>query len=81
VKLLHDSGARRVVVAGGDTSGHVAGALGIYALDMVAPIAPGSPLCRAYAADAAFDGIEIALKGGQVGKPDYFEHVRRGRVD
>jgi uncharacterized protein YgbK (DUF1537 family) len=52
--------------------------LGIFALEMVTPIAPGSPLCRAFASDRAFDGLEIALKGGQVGKEDYFERVRRG---
>jgi uncharacterized protein YgbK (DUF1537 family) len=45
---------------------------------MAVPIAPGSPLCRARARDDAFDGLEIALKGGQVGQPDYFASVQRG---
>ncbi|HMP41384.1 MAG TPA: four-carbon acid sugar kinase family protein [Roseiflexaceae bacterium] len=76
--VVRQYGVRRVVVAGGDTSGHVTSTLGIYALDMLTPIAPGSPLCRGYAADPAIDGIEIALKGGQVGKVDYFAHVRQG---
>jgi len=69
---------RRVLVAGGDTSGYVARQLGIYALEMAAPIAPGSPLCRARSRDDAFDGLEIAMKGGQVGKIDYFGSVLRG---
>ena len=78
--LLERSGVRRVVVAGGDTSGHVAAALGIEALEMVAPLAPGGPLCRAYAPGGEFDGIEIAFKGGQVGRPDYFATALNGEV-
>jgi len=69
---------KRVIVAGGDTSGHCARALGVEALQMIAPTAPGSPLCRASSADAQFDGIEIVLKGGQVGTSDFFERVRTG---
>lgn len=68
----------RVCVAGGDTSGHVAPALDIYALEMLVPLAPGSPLCRAYSGDERFDGLEIALKGGQVGQPDFFGLVQDG---
>ena len=71
---------RRIVVAGGDTSGRVAARLGIESLRMIAPIAPGAPLCRAHSADPAIDGMEIALKGGGVGGPDYFERVRLGRA-
>ena len=61
----------RVIVAGGDTSGRVSRALGIYALEMVAPIAPGAPLCRARSSNEALDGIEVALKGGQNGSDNY----------
>lgn len=68
----------RCIVAGGDTSGMCAGRLGIDALTVVAATAPGSPLCRGHAPGRALDGIEIALKGGQVGGPDYFGLVRRG---
>lgn len=68
---------RRVVVAGGDTSGRVGRRLGILSLEMIAPLAPGSPLCRARGRGAA-DGLEIAMKGGQVGREDYFETARRG---
>jgi len=76
--LLEESGVRRVIVAGGDTSGYVAATLGIQALEMIAPLAPGGPLCRAYAPDSPFDGIEIAFKGGQVGRPDYFATALHG---
>jgi uncharacterized protein YgbK (DUF1537 family) len=75
--LLLASGVRRACVTGGDTSGRVARALGIYALEFAAPLAPGGPLCLARAQDPAFDGLEIALKGGQVGRPDYLERVRQ----
>jgi 3-oxoisoapionate kinase len=77
-ELLEATELRRVVIAGGDTSGHAARQLGIYALELLAPIAPGSPLCRASSSNSRFDGLEIALKGGQGGKADYFERVRLG---
>ncbi len=76
--LLEESSAPRVIVAGGDTSGYVAAALGIQALEMLAPLAPGNPVCRAYAPGSPFDGIEIAFKGGQVGSRDYFATALRG---
>lgn len=68
----------RALIAGGDTSGHAALALGIDALSAAAAIAPGSPLCQAYSDDPARDGLELALKGGQIGGPDYFCAVRNG---
>jgi uncharacterized protein YgbK (DUF1537 family) len=78
--LLRRGGVRRLVVSGGDSSGFAVGSLGIFALEAIAPLAPGSPLCRAFAAGAASDGLEIALKGGQMGRPDYFGSVRAGRA-
>ncbi len=77
-ELLEMTGLRRAVIAGGDTSGHAARQLGIYALELLAPIAPGSPLCRALSSDSRFDGLEIALKGGQGGKADYFGRILTG---
>lgn len=77
-KLLQRVGLKRVVVAGGDTSGYTTRALDIYALEMLFPLAPGSPLCRCYSNDDRYDGLEIALKGGQVGHPDYFGKVLAG---
>lgn len=78
-QLLEATDLKRVVVAGGDTSGKVAQALGIYALETLIPIAPGSPLCLAHAAHPRFDGLEISLKGGQVGNERYFESIRCGQ--
>ena len=40
---------RRVGIAGGDTSGYIARELQLTALEAIAPVAPGSPLCRAHA--------------------------------
>lgn len=68
----------RAVVTGGDTSYHVARALGIRALETVAPIQPGSPMCRVHGDDAGVSGIEMLFKGGQVGRPDIFLHALRG---
>lgn len=77
-RIVEEERLSRLLVAGGDTSGHVARQLGLYALEMAVPIAPGSPLCTSRARSDAFDGLEIAMKGGQVGKADYFASVLRG---
>ncbi|KQP23018.1 3-oxo-isoapionate kinase OiaK [Pseudorhodoferax sp. Leaf267] len=69
---------RRIAVAGGDSSGEVAAALGIQALTVAASLAPGAPLCRAWSADARRDGLQIVLKGGQLGGPDFFAAARDG---
>ena len=75
-ELLMNTGLRRVVIAGGDTSSYATQELRLYALEMLAELTPGAPLCRAYSDDPKFDGLEIALKGGQMGKVDYFGMVR-----
>lgn len=77
--LVRQAGLRRVVISGGDTSSHAASRLGIDALTAIAPLSPGVPLCRAHSTDAAIDGLEIALKGGQTGGPDFFTAVRDKR--
>ena len=74
----HDLG--RVCVAGGDTCGHASRQLGLFALEIVMPVAPGSPLCVARSHEARFDGLQISLKAGQVGRPDYFGSILAGRV-
>jgi uncharacterized protein YgbK (DUF1537 family) len=76
--LLLQSGVRRVAIAGGDTSSHSVRQLGIEALTYAAKLSPGVPLCRGHASDPAMDGLELALKGGQVGAEDFFELVLRG---
>ena len=80
--LVEQAGLRRGVIAGGDTSSHALAELDIYALTTLLPLpaTPGSPLCLAYSDDKAIDGLQIALKGGQVGGDDYFSQIRRGVV-
>lgn len=78
-RVVREARLGRAVISGGDTSGHAGMALGIYAVTALAPLAPGSPLCRAYA-DNAHDGLELAFKGGQMGRPDFFCAARDGGV-
>jgi uncharacterized protein YgbK (DUF1537 family) len=77
-QLLDRVDLRRVVVAGGDSSGEVASALGIQALSVAAAMAPGAPLCRAWSDKARRDGLEIVLKGGQIGGLSFFGDVLAG---
>ena len=74
--LLERYAVRRVVIAGGDTSSYAVQEIGLDALEMQAEIAPGAPLCRGHSRDGRIDGLEIALKGGQMGKVDYFGQAR-----
>jgi uncharacterized protein YgbK (DUF1537 family) len=78
--ILKQSSVRRVCVAGGDTSSYAARALGIEALEMIAPLTPGAPLCQAHAPGSPVDGREIIFKGGQVGGENYFGILKRGRA-
>lgn len=77
-EAIRRTGLRRLLFAGGDTSSHGVAQLGIDALTWAAPVERGAPLVRAHAGDAAIDGLELVLKGGQIGGEDFFETVRRG---
>jgi len=66
---------KRVIIAGGDTSSYAARAMEIEAVEMICPLAPGAPLCRAYSSNKLIDGLEVNFKGGQVGAGDYFGMV------
>lgn len=79
-KLVVESGVRRVLIAGGDTATHAVKQLELQALTFVAPLVAGVPLCRGHAAGAPLDGLELALKGGQMGPEDFFAQVRAGRA-
>jgi len=62
-------GVRRLVVAGGETSGAVVQALGITALKIGPQIDPGVPWTAAQGAHA----LLLALKSGNFGTRDFFE--------
>ena len=66
---------RRIIVCGGDTSSRVTRLLGVESLSIAANPWGNVVLLNANAADPAIDGIELLLKGGQVGADDLFERV------
>lgn len=73
--LLAKVPLRRIGIAGGDTSSHAVTALDMWGLSYLGAVAPGVALCRAHAESARLDGIELMLKGGQMGQPDIFERL------
>lgn len=62
------AGIRRLVVAGGETSGAVVNALGLDRLEIGPEIDPGVPLL--YTTEGA--PLALALKSGNFGAPDFF---------
>ncbi len=64
------SGVRRLVVAGGETSGAVVDRLGIPGFLVGAEIAAGVPVLRAVAAKEG--EMLLALKSGNFGGPEFF---------
>lgn len=71
-RRLVEGGMRRIVVAGGETSGAVAqsvtNALGIGAMRIGPEIDPGVPILS-----LGDDPVLLALKSGNFGAPDFFE--------
>jgi uncharacterized protein YgbK (DUF1537 family) len=65
---LVDSGVRRLVVAGGETSGAVVAKLGVTALRIGPEIAPGVP----WTASIGDRPMLLALKSGNFGARDFF---------
>jgi uncharacterized protein YgbK (DUF1537 family) len=67
-KRLVGAGVRRMVVAGGETSGAVVMALGVRGLRVGREIDPGVP----WTASLSDDPIALALKSGNFGSDDFF---------
>jgi 3-dehydrotetronate 4-kinase len=66
-RRLVDGGVKRLVVAGGETSGAVVSALGLAAFEIGPEIDPGVPVL------ATPDGsLAMALKSGNFGAQDFF---------
>lgn len=61
-------GVRRIVVAGGETSGSVVRGLGARQLKIGPRAAAGVPL-------VSFDGLALALKSGNFGGPSFFQEA------
>jgi 3-dehydrotetronate 4-kinase len=72
-KLLVQAGVKRLVVAGGETSGAVVSALAPKAFRIGPEIAPGVP---ALACEGA-PNIGLVLKSGNFGQPDFFERASK----
>ena len=68
---LVEGGVRRLVVAGGETSGAVVGALNIRALRIGPQIDPGVP----WTASIGDPELALALKSGNFGGPEFFHEA------
>lgn len=77
-RVLQAVPLRRLGIAGGDTSSLAVQALKAWGLSYAAQLAPGVALCRLHSDEAALDGLEIMLKGGQMGGEDLFEILLHG---
>ena len=71
---------RRLLLSGGDTASQITQRLAPDALLIAARLAPGAPLCRVLSRTPHLQQLQIALKGGQMGQPDYFVKALRGTV-
>ena len=65
----------RIGIAGGDTSSHAVQALQLWGLSYQTTVCPGVTLSRAHSANPSRDGLELMLKGGQMGGTDLFERL------
>jgi len=70
--ILERTKLTRAVASGGDSSGQACLAMGLSGVTAAAMLEPSAPLCRAISTKLHLDGLEIALKGGQMGSPDFF---------
>jgi uncharacterized protein YgbK (DUF1537 family) len=73
--VAHDGASRRMIVCGGDTSSRVTRLLGVESLSIAANPWGNVVLLRAHAQEPAIDGLELLLKGGQVGSDSLFIDV------
>jgi 3-dehydrotetronate 4-kinase len=71
---LVSGGVRKLVVAGGETSGAVVRALGIKALRIGPQIDPGVPWMSSLGGEIE---VALALKSGNFGAPDFFRKALR----
>lgn len=72
-RLLSEVPVRRLIAAGGDTSSHIAQSLNLWGLAHGGQISPGVAVSIGRSDDPDRDGINLMLKGGQMGQVDIFE--------
>ncbi|HTJ98895.1 MAG TPA: four-carbon acid sugar kinase family protein [Bordetella sp.] len=68
----------RAGFAGGDTSSIAVQSWGARALTFTYAPSPGVAVCRVHAPGHPADGVELMLKGGQMGPPTLFADLLRG---
>ena len=73
--VLRAAAVKRVGIAGGDTSSRAVQSLAAWGLEWIGQVDNGVPLLRAHADDPAIDGLELMLKGGQMGGEDLFNRL------
>jgi uncharacterized protein YgbK (DUF1537 family) len=78
-RVLERVSLKRIGIAGGDTSSIAIQKLAINALSFSYSLSPGVAVCRAHAPGYRLDGLEIMLKGGQMGGSDIFAALKDGR--
>ncbi|WP_114836189.1 four-carbon acid sugar kinase family protein (plasmid) [Agrobacterium tumefaciens] len=79
VRVRKATSVPRVVLAGGDSSSYTVRSSGAEALTIkVFDEVQHGHLCELIGGDGGLDGLEILLKGGQIGKDDYFLRVLSG---
>ncbi len=81
VEVLRRHPLARVGFAGGDTSSLAVQSWGITALTLAYVLAPGVAVCRIDAPGQFLDGVELMLKGGQMGPPTLFSDLLKGGAD
>ncbi|WP_027282176.1 four-carbon acid sugar kinase family protein [Roseomonas gilardii] len=75
-RIMRQRPVRRLGVAGGDTSSLAARALDLWGFSYAGTIAPGVTLCHGHSDERRFDGLEVMLKGGQMGGSDLLARFR-----
>jgi uncharacterized protein YgbK (DUF1537 family) len=77
LRVVENTGAERLLLAGGETSAAVCKDLGIHALTVWKEIEPGLPSCISATSPRKL----LVLKSGSFGKPDFFlqaiDHLRK----
>jgi uncharacterized protein YgbK (DUF1537 family) len=68
----------RVVFAGGDTSGFALRETGAYGATVISARVEAAVPLISLLGEGALNGMEVILKGGQVGSLDFFETARGG---
>ncbi|NML32492.1 four-carbon acid sugar kinase family protein [Paraburkholderia antibiotica] len=79
-QVLNAVRLQRIGIAGGDTSSLAVRALDAWGLSYLAPLSSGVTMCRLHSDRVELDGMEIMLKGGQMGDADLFEKLINGEM-